>query len=79
MFCGGTGRAGPSRLEALNKALDVLDAATVALDRYGRLKPRTAEHLNLIEAERAAERRVLYATRKYLQRPDVSLGFGGET
>lgn len=47
----------------LNRALATLDAATKALDYYGRLRPRTAEHLELIEAERAAERAVIEAAR----------------
>lgn len=47
----------------LNRALAALDAATKALDYHGRLRPRTTEHLELIEAERAAERAVIEAAR----------------
>lgn len=71
-YCSGTGRTGPTPYAALSRALDALDAATIALDRYGRLQPRTPRHLDLIEAERAAERAALAATRRYLKRPDPS-------
>ena len=51
-------------LLALREALQALDAATAALDAYGRLNHRTARHLDLIEAERAAERRVVELARE---------------
>lgn len=53
----------------LNRALAALDAATKALDAYGRLRPRTDEHRALIEAEREAERAVIAAARSLAMPP----------
>lgn len=51
-------------LAAMRRALDRLDAATKALDDFGRLRPRNGRHIDLIEDERTAERVVIEAVRR---------------